>query len=118
MAVSGYIVAGRRERRVLVRASRAAWRLHSAERKRDWALGSAKGEGVSIGKLAAAGLSPSRYISYWLAPILITYISSSVNCGRSAGPRPRTSPRAAHGSHAIERTRRHGTTQSRDSIAG
>ncbi|PZS25777.1 MAG: hypothetical protein DLM61_19405 [Pseudonocardiales bacterium] len=61
MAVSEFIAAGRRERRVLIRVSRAAWRLRSAEREREWALGSARLEGVSIRKLAsAAGLSASR----------------------------------------------------------
>ncbi len=56
-----FIVAGRRERRVLVRVTRAAWRLRSAERERDWALSSARSQGVSIRKLAsAAGLSASR----------------------------------------------------------
>ena len=51
----------RRERRVLLRVSRAAWRLEQAERERSWALASARAEGVSIRALAAAaGLSPSR----------------------------------------------------------
>lgn len=40
---------------------RAAWRLRSAERERDWALVSARTCGVSIRKLVvAAGLSSSR----------------------------------------------------------
>ena len=52
---------GRRERRVLTRVSRAAWRLEQAERERTWALVSARAEGISIRKLAAGvGLSPSR----------------------------------------------------------
>jgi hypothetical protein len=51
----------RRERRVLQRVSRAAWRLEQAERERSWALASARAEGVSIRALAAAvGLSSSR----------------------------------------------------------
>ena len=51
----------RRERRVLLRVSRAAWRPEQAERERVWALVSARAEGISIRKLAAAaGLSPSR----------------------------------------------------------
>lgn len=50
-----------RERRVLTRVTRAAWRLEQAERERTWALASARAEGLSIRKLAAAvGLSPSR----------------------------------------------------------
>ena len=41
--------------------SRAAWRLDQAERERAWALASARAEGVSIRKLAAAeALSPAR----------------------------------------------------------
>jgi hypothetical protein len=53
---------GRRERRVLARVSRAAWRLDQAEqRERTWALVSARAEGISIRTLAAAArLSPSR----------------------------------------------------------
>jgi hypothetical protein len=51
----------RRERRVLLRVSRAAWRLDQAGRERSWALASARAEGVSIRVLAAAaGLSSSR----------------------------------------------------------
>ncbi|WP_322756038.1 hypothetical protein [Frankia sp. Cas3] len=51
----------RRERRVLARVRRAAWRLEQAERERVWALASARAEGVSVRKVAeAAGLSPSR----------------------------------------------------------
>jgi hypothetical protein len=51
----------RRERRVLLRVSRAAWRLDQAERERSWALASARAEGVSIRALAAAvRLSSSR----------------------------------------------------------
>ena len=53
--------AWRRERRVLLRVSRTAWRLEQAERERSWALASARAEGISIRALAAAiGLSPSR----------------------------------------------------------
>jgi hypothetical protein len=49
------------KRRVLLRVSRAAWRLEQAERERSWALASARAEGVSIRTLAAAvGLSSSR----------------------------------------------------------
>ena len=46
---------------MLLRVSRAAWRLEQAERERSWALASARAEGVSIRTLAAAaGLSASR----------------------------------------------------------
>jgi len=55
------IEAGRRERRVLARVTRAAWRLEQAERERAWALASARAEEISIRTLAkAAGLLPSR----------------------------------------------------------
>ena len=61
MTISERIEAGRRERRVLTRVSRAAWRLEQAERERVWALVSARAAGISIRKLATAiGLSPSR----------------------------------------------------------
>ena len=61
VTISERIEAARRERRVLTRVSRAAWRLDQAERERTWALASARAEGISIRTLAtAAGLSPSR----------------------------------------------------------
>ena len=61
MTISERIEAARRQRRVLARVSRAAWRLEQAERERTWALVSARAEGISIRTLAtAAGLSPSR----------------------------------------------------------
>ena len=61
MTITDRMVAWRRERRVLRRVSRAAWRLDQAEREHAWALASARAEGVSIRKLAAAAaLSPAR----------------------------------------------------------
>ncbi len=61
MTISERVETGRRERRVLTRVSRAAWRLEQTERERTWALVSARAEGISIRALAAAiGLSPSR----------------------------------------------------------
>ncbi|MGA2826518.1 MAG: hypothetical protein ABSF03_10380 [Streptosporangiaceae bacterium] len=39
MTISERIETARRERRVLARVSRAAWRLEQAERERTWALG-------------------------------------------------------------------------------
>lgn len=60
MTITDWMVAWRRER-VLRRVSRAAWSLDQAERERAWALASARAEGVSIRKLAAAAaLSPAR----------------------------------------------------------
>src|SRR6266571_3361314 len=61
MQIAERMTTWRRERRVLLRVSRAAWRLDQAERERSWALASARAEGVSIRALAAAaGLSSSR----------------------------------------------------------
>ncbi|MFD5768246.1 hypothetical protein ACFWIN_20815 [Streptomyces sp. NPDC127049] len=51
----------RRERRVLARVRRAAWRLEQAERERVWALVAARAAGLSVRATAeAAGLSPTR----------------------------------------------------------
>jgi len=59
--ISERIEAGRRQRHVLSRVSRAAWRLDQAEQERKWALASAHAEGISMRTLAtAAGLSASR----------------------------------------------------------
>ena len=61
VAISERIKAFRRQRRVLERVTRAAWRLEQAERERAWALASARAEGLSIRQLAkAVGLSPTR----------------------------------------------------------
>ena len=61
MKIAERMATWRRERRVLLRLSRAAWRLDQAGRERSWALASARAEGVSIRALAAAaGLSSSR----------------------------------------------------------
>ena len=46
MTITDRMAAWRRERRVLQRVSRAAWRLEQAERERSWALASARAEGV------------------------------------------------------------------------
>ena len=54
MKIGERMAAWRRERRVLLRVSRAAWQLEQAERERSWALASARAEGVSIRALAAA----------------------------------------------------------------
>jgi hypothetical protein len=42
VAITERMAAWRRERRVLRRVSRAAWRLEQAERERAWALASAR----------------------------------------------------------------------------
>ena len=55
------MAAWHRQRRVLLRVSRAAWRLEQAGRERSWALASPRAEGILIRTLAsAAGLSPAR----------------------------------------------------------
>jgi hypothetical protein len=54
VTISERIEAGRRERRVLARVCRAAWRLEQAGRERAWALASALAEGVPIRTLAGA----------------------------------------------------------------
>ena len=60
VAITDRMAAWRRERRVLRRVSRAAWRLEQAERERSWALVSARVEGIESGtfwgRLIAAGL--------------------------------------------------------------
>jgi len=45
VTITDWMAAWRRERRVLLRVSRAAWRLEQAERERSWALASARAEG-------------------------------------------------------------------------
>jgi hypothetical protein len=80
VTISERIAAARRERRVLARVCRAAWRLEQAERERVWALVSARAEGISIRTLAAAaglsrgrpskpargnGLGKGRVVSFW-----------------------------------------------------
>ena len=84
----------RRERRVLLRVSRAAWRLEQAERERSWALASARAEGVSIRALAAAvRLSPSRVHQIVAAADSMSWTRRWVSCGLRAG-RPRKTPMA------------------------
>jgi hypothetical protein len=46
MKIAEGMASWRRERRVLLRVSRAAWWLEQATRERDWALASARAEGV------------------------------------------------------------------------
>ena len=84
----------RRERRVLLRVSRAAWRLEQAERERSWALASARAEGVSIRALAAAaGLSSSRVHQIVAAADLDELDAALGGCGPRAG-RLRKTPMA------------------------
>ena len=85
-----------RERRVLLRVSRPAWRLDQAERGRNGALASARAEGVPIrAPAAAARLSPSRVHQIVTATGLDELGAAGrwVRCGRRAG-RPRKTPMA------------------------
>jgi len=60
VTINKRIAAARRERPVLARVVRAAWRLEQAEREQTWALISDRAEAISIRTLAVAiGLSPS-----------------------------------------------------------
>ena len=69
MTISERIEAGRRERRVLTRVSRAAWRLEQAGRERAWALASALAEGVPIRPLAGAWLvRKARFATMNMSP--------------------------------------------------
>ena len=77
MTITDRMAAWRRERRVLQRVSRAAWRLEQAERERARALAPARAEGVSIRTLAAAaGLSSG-----------VHQITAGAPCGRDRGDR-------------------------------
>ncbi len=89
MTISERIKAGRREQRVLARVRRAAWRLEQAERERVWALVSARAEGISIRKLAAAaGLSPSR-VHQLVADADPDALDAALGELRAAGWRPK-----------------------------
>jgi len=56
VTISEQIETARRERRVLARVCRAAWRLEQAGRERAWALASALAGGVPVRPLAGAWL--------------------------------------------------------------
>ena len=86
MKIAERTAAWRRERRVLLRVSRAAWRLEQAERERSWALASARAEGVSIRALAAAaGLCPPGCIRSWPPPTSMSWMRRWLSCGLRAG---------------------------------
>jgi hypothetical protein len=81
-----------RQRRVLLRVSRAAWRLKQAERERSWALASARAEGISIRTLAsAARLSPVR-VHQITAEADMDELDAALGGLRAAGGRPRKTP--------------------------
>ncbi len=93
MTISERVEAGRRERRVLARVSRARWRLEQAGRERVQALVSARAEGVSIRKLAAAaGLSPPR-VHQLVADADMDVLDAALGELRAAGwPAPEGTP--------------------------
>ena len=91
VAITDRMAAWRRERRVLLRVSRAAWRLDQAERERSWALASARAEGVSIRALAAAVRLSSSRVHQIVAAVGIDELDATrVSCGRRAGRRRKT----------------------------
>ena len=75
----------RRERRVLLRVSRAAWRLEQAERERSWALASARAEGVSIRALAAAVTLSSSRVHQIVAAADLDELDAALGELRAAG---------------------------------
>jgi len=106
VTISGRIEAGRRERRVLTRVTRAAWRLERAGREWRWALVSARAEGVSIRKLAtAAGLSSSR-VHQLVAGAGLDELDAALGELRAAGwpaPKIRTPGRTPDSTAATDR---------------
>ncbi len=75
----------RREHRVLLRVSRAAWRLEQAERERSWALASARAEGVSIRTLAAAARLSSSRVHQIVAAADLDELEAALGELRAAG---------------------------------
>ena len=87
-AANDRVEAGRRERRVLARVSRAAWRPRAADRERDWALASARAQGVSIRVLAGAvGLSAAR-VHQLLADAALDELDDALGQLREVGSWP------------------------------
>ena len=89
MTITERMAAWHRQRRVLLRVSRAAWRLEQAERERSWALASARAEGISIRALAV--ISPLTLPATIIEPALICAVTTAKHCSFSAA---RTSGRA------------------------
>jgi hypothetical protein len=85
MMIAGRMAVWRRERRVLLRVSRAAWRLEQAERERSWALASARAEGVSIRALAAAVRLSSSRVHQIVAAANLDELDAQLGELRSAG---------------------------------
>ena len=83
--ITDRLEAGRRERRVLARVSRAAWRLEQAERERVWALASARAEGVSIRTLATAARLSSTRVHQLVAAVELDVVDRALGELRAAG---------------------------------
>lgn len=98
-SINHRIDASRRERRVLARVTRAAWRLEQAERERAWALVSARAEGISIRTLAKGlgchrrectrswpGPTWTRWrkLSAWISPTSIARTDAPARSARAA----------------------------------
>src|SRR5258708_38098294 len=99
------MAAWHRQRRVLLRVSRAAWRLEQAERERSWALASARAEGISIRTLAsAAGPSPTRGHPI-TAPADKGELGAAPGGLRAAGWPPPEDPHRGDGAHLGRRDR-------------
>ena len=84
---------------MLLRVSRAAWRLAQAERERSWALASARAEGVSIRTLAAAVRLSSSRVHQIVAAVGIDELARArrvgdLGTGLCRAPRP--SPSCSH----------------------
>jgi hypothetical protein len=76
---------------VLLRVSRPAWRLDQAERERNWALASARAEGVSIRALAAAVKLSSSRVHQIVAAADLDELDAALGELRAAGwPAPKT----------------------------
>ena len=85
MKIAEQTATWRRERRVLLRVSRAAWRLEQAERERSWALASARAEGVSIRKLAAVVRLSSSRVHQLVAAADLDELDAALGELRAAG---------------------------------
>ena len=86
------MAAWHRQRRVLLRVARAAWRQEQAERERSWALASARAEGISVRTLAAAaGLSPAR-VHQITAAADMDELDAALGGLRQRAGRPRKTP--------------------------
>ena len=74
---------------MLLRVSRAAWRLEQAERERSWALASARAEGLSIRALAAAVRLSSSRVHQIVAAADLDELDAQLGELRAGARRPR-----------------------------